>query len=133
MFYGLWMLIYILSGIGYNFLNVLLVSPFIVLFILLGVAGYLLLEDKKYGSKLSIVLQSIQIVQFSILGFQFKFGAGCGIIVGLKNELMNLTVNFIPIYAEANWEINHGNDFYLYINIVPIFIIYLLSKTAIKE
>ena len=133
MFFGLWAITYILSGIGYDSLNVLLASPFIVLFIMLGIAGYLLFKDKKYGNELSVFLQSLQVVQFSIKGFQFKFGAGCGIIVGLKNELTNLTINFIPVYAEANWEINHNNEFYILFNVVPIFIIYFLLKTTIKE
>ena len=128
MFFGLWTITYILSGIGYDFLNVLFASPFIILFIMLGVAGYLLLKNKKYGNKLSTVLQSIQVIQFSIGGFQFKFGAGFGILVGIKTELMKLSMNFIPVYAEANWEINHNNEFYILCNLTPLVIIYFLQK-----
>jgi hypothetical protein len=95
-------------------------------------AGVLLFQENAKGEKLTIIIQSLQILQFSLGGLQYKFGAGTAILIGFKDIMYKISIHLMPAYAEFNWAVN-DKGFYLYINVIPIFIIYFLSKTTIKE
>lgn len=123
--YGFYGVLSLLYEIDYNTINILIFSPFLILYLILFIAGILLYRNDKHGKKLSIIIQSLQIIQFSILGVAFKFGAGIGFIIGFKNTVSKLYLNFIPLYAESSWYINDKETVVL-INFVPIFLIYKL-------
>lgn len=123
---GLYVIIQLLSGIGLSYTSYFII--FIILYFIMILAGVFLFQENPKGQNLTIIVQSLQILQFSLGGLQYKFGAGTAILIGFKNIIYKLSVNFIPVYAEFNWAIN-DRGFFLYINIVPIFIIYFLKKS----
>lgn len=135
MFIGFYMMNYLLSGIGYTQLYVLMASPFILLFIFVGVAGFLLFKQYRYGKNLSIIAQSLQVCQFSFKGFQYKFGSGIAILFRYDTESEQLRFNFLPIYAEMSWEVKHNLiDSTVILNLVPVLIIfYLITKVKSSQ
>ena len=127
---GLYVITQLLYGVGLSYTSYFII--FIILYFIMILAGVFLFQENAKGQNLTIIVQSLQILQFSLGGLQYKFGAGTAILIGFKNIMYKLSVNFMPVYAEFNWAIN-DKGFFLYINIVPIFIIYLLKKTAINK
>ncbi len=125
--YGLYLEFYLLYYLGVTQINILFISPFIILYFVLGIAGILLYNGSMFGKKLSIMIQSLQVIQFSILSISFKFGAGIGLIIGFKDSLSKLLFNFVPIYAESSWGFNE-NGFYLFFNLIPLFVIVTLLR-----
>ena len=124
-FSGLFVIAQLLMGIGVSHTSYFII--FIILYLTMILAGFLLFRENMEGRKLTKIVQALQIIQFSLGGLQFKFGAGTAILIGFKDIMYKLSINLMPFYAEFNWSIN-DKSFYLYINIVPMFIIYLLQK-----
>ena len=124
-FSGLFVITQLLTGIGLSYTSYFII--FVILYLIMILAGFLLFQENPKGRKLTIIVQALQIVQFSLGGLQFKFGAGTAILIGFKDIMYKISINIMPLYAEFNWSIN-DKGFYLYINIMPMFIIYLLQK-----
>lgn len=117
---GLYVNIQILTSVGFNYIPFFII--FIFLYIIMILAGILLFLERKNGRNLSIFIQILQLVQFSIGGLQFKFGAGMALVVGFKDVMYKFNINFLPFYAESSWAIN-DKGLYLYVNLIAILII----------
>jgi len=122
---GLYINIQILTSVGFTYVSFFIV--FILLYLIMILAGISLFLERKNGRTLSIFIQILQLVQFSLGGFQFKFGAGMALFVGFKDVITKFNINFLPLYAESSWAIN-DKELYLYVNLIAILIIrYLIT------
>lgn len=88
----------------------------------------LLIGKIKSGLKLSTINQALQVINFAVLGFAFKFVAGLIMSIGIDytNDL-NLTFNFS--LSEFQFNINSDKELVTVgFNIAAIYLIYLIDK-----
>jgi hypothetical protein len=98
----------------------------VVLYGLLAWTGYGLLNDLKNALKYSRLIQSLQIVSFTIGGTLYKFTASAFIAFGIKNGHFTYGIGLQPIdFAITSVP---GNDFVLIIYLVPIILLWGLMK-----
>lgn len=96
---------------------------FLILFLGLGISGYLLLKTKQY-SWATIALQVIQLVGFSLAGYKYQFSAGASLKLGYEDN--NLLFVLKPLTAEFTVGMNLKDEF-LYVNLVPLVMIVLIT------
>jgi hypothetical protein len=91
--------------------------------------GQQLLKGKiKYGLKLSTINQSLQVINFALLGFGFKFVAGLILSIGIDyTNDFNFTFNFS--LSEFQFNINSERELVTVgFNIVAIYLVYFIDK-----
>ena len=91
--------------------------------------GKLLLNGKiESGLKLSIINQAMQILNFAVLGYAFKFVAGLILSFGVDyTNTFDLTFNFS--LSEFQFNINKDKELVTVgFNIVAIYLVYLIDK-----
>ncbi len=100
----------------------------IALYCLSANAGLVLLrKDYKRGLILSFINQAFQVVAIAIGGYKFDFISGAKLAGGFNftnGFFMNL--NF-ALTSEFNMSWNSGSTFYLYINFLAVFLIYVIA------
>ena len=102
---------------------------FLILFSGIGISAYSLLRTNKY-TRVILALQMLQLVGFCIAGYKYEFSAGTSL--KLLYEDTRLEMTFKPITAEFTLGINLPAQF-LYVNLFPLFIIYLITKFFVSE
>jgi len=91
--------------------------------------GKQLIKGKiKSGLRLSTINQALQVINFAVLGFAFKFVAGVILFVGIDyTNDFNIIFNFS--LSEFQFNINSHNELVTVgFNVVAIFLIYLIDK-----
>ena len=91
--------------------------------------GRQLLKGKiKSGLKLSTINQALQLINFAILGFAFKFVAGLILSIGIDyTNDFNITFNFS--LSEFQFNINSDKELVTVgFNLVAIYLVYLIDK-----
>jgi hypothetical protein len=101
---------------------------FLLLFLGIAISGYFLLRVKRY-SWVTIALQIIQVIGFSVEGYKYQFAAGMALKIGIEDN--DLFINFRPIIAEFTVGI-HTNDKFVYINLVPLIVVAIMTYTFKK-
>jgi len=86
----------------------------------------LLDADKKQGIIISIVNQSLQIVQFNLLGYGFSYSSCILISVGIKGTFFSF--NFEAALATFQMSIGTDDPSFIRVNIVAILLIALLAN-----
>jgi hypothetical protein len=108
--------------------ELILYGVFIFLCILLAISGYAILLKHKWGIYLAILLQLLQIFNFSLMGFEYEFCSG----IDLSIYLTELKIDFNFLYVEFSLMINSIEEEYVSVNIIPIiitgFLVNLLRK-----
>ncbi len=91
--------------------------------------GVLLIKLNPAGLQFSLINQYLQLVNFSFLGFAFKYIAGFFILIGL--DLMHATVlNFDFGLSVFGFAINGDNQIVIFnFNLVALILIVLIDKT----
>ncbi|MDN3586907.1 hypothetical protein QWY86_09525 [Pedobacter aquatilis] len=91
--------------------------------------GQLLLKGKiKEGLKLSTINQALQVINFAIFGFSFKFVAGLILSIGIDyTNDFNFTFNFS--FPGFQFNINSNGELVTVgFNIVAIYLVYFINK-----
>lgn len=91
--------------------------------------GQQLLKGKiKSGLKLSTINQALQVINFAVLGFAFKFVAGLILSIGIDyTNDFNFTFNFS--LSEFQFNINSDKELVTVgFNVVAIYLVYLIDK-----
>ncbi|MFE5320884.1 hypothetical protein ACFQ88_19440 [Paenibacillus sp. NPDC056579] len=103
---------------------------FFILSVILVLAGVLILKDRKYGKRVTVFIQILQIPQFTILGVTYKFLSGLALMLTLKilpNVTIGINFHFLNSFNFAVSS-NH-TEMYISINVIPILLIsYLIRK-----
>ena len=99
-------------------------GAFVALFAGLGLAAYGLWRTRRY-SWATVTLQIVQLVGFCLGGYKYQFEAGTSLKWLYEGNRMEWT--FKPLTAEFAFGLNLPQEF-LYVNLVPLLIIYLLQK-----
>jgi hypothetical protein len=102
----------------------LISGGFLALFAALGLSAYELWRTHRY-SWFTLALQIVQLIGFCVGGYKYQFEAGTSLKWLYKNNRMELT--FKPLTAVSIIGINLPQEF-LYVNLVPLLIIFLLKK-----
>ena len=82
----------------------------------------------------SEIVQYLQIPSIGLLGFIFTLSAGISFFIGINytnDFLFKFYFNLLP----SNTEINFNSDVsivFVYINLIPVFILYLMEKSGSK-
>ena len=97
---------------------------FLALFAGLGLSAFGLWRTRRY-SWVTLALQIVQLVGFCLGGYKYQFEAGTSLKWLYEDNRMELT--FKPLTAEFTAGLHVPGEF-LYINVVPLLIIYLLQK-----
>lgn len=123
-----------LGLIAYLMLNLGAINGVILLIICVGLGlfsysiytGKTLLRDsnKRIGVILSIINQSLQIFQGSILGYTFVYGSGANFSLGYESS--TFTFNFSVIESTFQMSINTDDDFFVGINLIAVFLLVVL-------
>ena len=95
----------------------------------IGASGYYLIRTGRYFWW-TILLQAIQSVGFCALGIKYIFCAGASFKAGYRPP--NLYYVIEPINVEFSFGVTSDNYFF-YINFIPILVIFLLSKYCISS
>ncbi len=112
-----------------NLVLTMIFSIFVALFLMSCLAGYLLLQDKKSGYYLSLIVQAIQFPQFVVQGVAYTFIAGSQFTIQWMHGLNTAFNAKFGLFSEFNFFIQSGYPITLIgINFVPIVIIYVLIK-----
>lgn len=90
-------------------------------------AGSVLLrKDYKRGIILSMINQLFQIVAIAFGGYKFDFSSGAKLNTGFNFTDGFLAKFDIALSSEFNLSWNSGQEFFIYINILAIFLLYVL-------
>lgn len=89
---------------------------------------YLLEKDYKKGLIYSIIIQTFQVVAIGLGSHKFDFYSGSKANIGFNfTDGFNLKLDF-GLTSQINFAINSSDkEYFLYINIIAIFLIYVLS------
>ena len=98
----------------------------ILLYGLFAWSGYGLLNHVKNAKRYSMFLQAVQIPYVAISGFLYQFSASSFLAIGLKNSHFAFNSTVEPIAFAIN--ANPGNKSFIMIYIVPVLLLYMLSK-----
>jgi len=102
---------------------------FVALYLMSCLAGFLLLQDKKSGYYLSMIVQAFQFPQFVIQGIVYTFIAGSQFTVQWMQGIDTVFKTKIGLFSEFNFYIQLDSNVTLIgINFVPIVIISILIK-----
>lgn len=106
----------------------LIVCSFValVLYIISFVAGLCLWKGLKLGKILSIIIQAIQVPQFTIFGFYYFFATGLQLSFGTGTYSTKLA-----FHIGNFWEFSYTSDsveYFIGINLIPILVLILLRK-----
>jgi hypothetical protein len=96
------------------------------LFLLLGWSGLFLLQTGAY-SRLTLLLQVIQVVGFAMLGYKYQFCAGSSLTAGLNIELKQVYYTLKPIDIDFTLGKNIRST-YFHLNLVPMVVIGVLLQ-----
>ena len=100
-----------------------------VLYILVGISGYLIIRFQKVSSY-TILTQAMQVVGFSLFGIKYQFCAGSSLKIGYQaNDILYIVE---VINSEFTLGINPTLKFF-YINVVPVIIIFYLVNHVNQE
>ncbi|NVO84076.1 hypothetical protein [Hymenobacter terrestris] len=90
--------------------------------------NHLLKEETEIGLKLSIINQALQVINFSVSGFAFKFVAGLALIASIDyTDDFKFTFNFS--LSESQFTINSEEEFIIMgFNMVAIYLVYFIDK-----
>jgi hypothetical protein len=127
-------------GIGltiWSIAQAVTITGLLILFFVLAAGLYsfpiycgrqLLFGKIKSGLKLSIINQVLQVINFAVLGFAFKFVAGIILSIGIDyTNNFNFTFNFS--LSEFQFNINSGKELItIGFNVVAIYLVYLIDK-----
>lgn len=115
--------------------NVDITSGIIMLQIVVGIlfygtiawAGYGLLNKLRNAKKISLLMQALQIPAVAFSGLLYKATAGAFFAVGIENGkfAFNLDLSVIDFLITPNY----ANERFIMIYLVPVLILYGLSKT----
>jgi len=98
----------------------------VVLFGLVGWAGYGIINKRKNAVKYSKILQALQIVSFTLSGTVYRFTAGAFIVFGLKNGSFTYGIGSQVVdFALAN---TSSNDTTIVFYLIPIVLLIGLIK-----
>ena len=97
---------------------------FLALFAALGLSAFGLWRTRRYSWGI-LALQIVQLVGFCLGGYKYQFEAGTSLKWLYEDNRMKLT--FKPLTAEFTAGLHVPGEF-LYVNLVPLLIIYLLQK-----
>jgi len=115
-------------------LNTQEINGLLLLFFLIAIGLYslsmkagsvLLRKDYKRGLILSIINQFVQIVAIAIGGYKYDFFSGAKLSAGFNftnGFLMKVESEFI---SEFGFSWNSGKEYYIYINLLAIFLMYI--------
>lgn len=109
--------------------ELILYGVFIFLSILLAISGYAIMLKHKWGIYLAILLQLLQIFNFSLMGFEYEFCSG----IDLSIYLTELKIDFNFLYVEFSLIINSIEEDYLAVNMIPIVITGFLVNLMRKQ
>lgn len=84
----------------------------------------LLGPDKKKGIIYSLINQGIQLFQWSAFGYGMSYSSGARACVGIKG--LSIIFDFAVIVSSFDMYINSGEEFYVKINIIALFVIIVL-------
>jgi hypothetical protein len=124
---GLWLISTLLLQTGAitgGILFIFLIG--ISLYIFSIYSGNILLRgpNKKKGLMLSIVNQSFQLIQWSMFGYGFSYSCGLELLIGIKN--LSFYFKYDILFSTFLMSINSNNDFFVKINIIPVFLLVIL-------
>jgi len=97
-----------------------------ILFIIQFLAGLTLLLNKKGWLFLSFIIQFLQIISFRFENIGYYFCSG--IHLSFSNENDKIGFVFKPLDITYQILLDNTDDFTFWINIIPIIVIFLLSK-----
>ncbi|WP_343534706.1 hypothetical protein [Pedobacter sp.] len=116
------------SGLGLLFYTLM-----IALFSLSIYCGNLLRIGKTKGLALSKWNQLAQVIQINLLGVAFQYISGVGISFGYAKTgdfIQFIYMNVSSFYIKYN--LKESEEFYFYINIIPLIIFYFIEKIEAK-
>ncbi len=93
--------------------------------------GILLLKKKMSGLNYSLINQFLQLINFAILGFAFKYISGVYLCAGIDINTLDFKLNF----GVSTWQININHDKELlevYFNFIAMFLIIMIDKLKKK-
>ncbi len=94
--------------------------------------GYLLLQDKHNGIKLSIYNQAIQVIEFAMFGYAYGFVAGIPVQIGI-DLTEKFTFHFFTGVSKFYMSINKNPQLLqLNINFFAAFLIYHLQRAEVR-
>lgn len=123
------------------FSKVVIITGFVVVFFACIITLYsfsvycgwaLLKGEIVKGLSFSKINQVLQVINFSVLGFAFKFVAGFSVSIGI-NVTNDFT--FISSFSLSEFKLNINRDKEIgevYINIVAIYLMYIIGKIQDK-
>ena len=113
-----------------SFFNILLILIFLGFYSMTIYAGIKLFKYHEKMITYSKIVQYIQIPSIAVLGFAFTMVAGFSFIIGIDytNELLfKFNLGLLPSNSEIRIN-RHSNEIFGYINLIPVFIIYLIDR-----
>ena len=113
-----------------SFIAILLILMIIGFYTFSIYAGAKLFWHHEKMIVFSKIVQYIQIPSIAVSGFAFTMFAGVSFIIGVDytNELL-FKFNFALLPSNSEIRINrHSSEIFGYINLIPVFIIYILDK-----
>ncbi len=124
----------------WSILNLAAISALLILILLIAVilysysvyCGILLVKNKIAGLKHSLINQFLQVINFVISGFAFKYISGVFLTVGI-----DLTDSFYFLFniGISSWQISLFDDsepFLINFNLVALFLILFIEKLKRK-
>ena len=134
---GLVVMLYLLSQLGARTGMLLLLLLFVASIYPFSIYcdKKILKGDIKLALSLSIIVQGLQIVSFSLLGYAYRFVSGIGFLIGFEFfDGFNFRFNF----QISNFKINYASDdniVSLMVNVVAVYLIqYIIEiQEDIKE
>jgi hypothetical protein len=125
---GIVTILFTLTTIDLEWLNVLVLLPAIILWSFSIITGLSCLKESDNAIKFTKLCQAFQIFWFAILGYAFSFCSGIYLNVGLDvTESFNLTggIGISKYDLMINKEKENA---FVSINLIPIGILYLIDK-----
>lgn len=80
--------------------------------------------DKKKGIIYSLINQGLQLFQWSAFGYGMSYSSGARACVEIKG--LSITFDFAIVVSSFDMYINSGQEFYVKVNIIALFVIIVL-------
>jgi hypothetical protein len=123
-----------MAVMAYIMLHTDTVTGPVLLLILIGVGlfGFSIFSGKKIitdiekssGIIYSIINQSIQLLQWSVLGYKLVYSSGLQVTIGIQKS--SLVFNFNALMSEFSIAIKSDEDFFLRLNISALLLVFVL-------
>lgn len=87
--------------------------------------------NKKKGFILTIINQSLQVLQWNILGYGISYSSGAELLVGIKGAAMNFRI--AAFTSTFKMSIHSNDTFYFNVNLASVLIIILSINYLVKN